>query len=106
MGHFIGQGPPQSRSVSPPFCAPSLHVAAHVLATGSQRPPTQSESAAHAAPNAHFLGQPPPQSTLVSGPFFTPSLHDGAAHTLTPPISTQTPLKQSLPLRQNPPAGQ
>ncbi len=106
--------PPQSTSVSPPFCTPSFedggwHV--HVSPSGqsSGRPPApalslqtpvkQSLPSVHPCPTWHtgapslegfFVPlssmKPPPQSTSVSLSFFTPSLAVGDWQ--TPPVHT------------------
>jgi hypothetical protein len=76
--------PPQSTSLSAPFCTPSLHEGI------AQVPPThtwlvQSDAIEQLFPGAQ-AGQVLPQSTSVSVPFLTPSLHEGAWQ--TPPAHT------------------
>src|SRR5207237_662863 len=78
--HLLGHPPPQSRSVSPPFLTPSVHVGTeHVLVAPSQTPLVQSIAPAQPLPSAHFA-QLPPQSVSVSEPFFTVSVHVTGRH--------------------------
>ena len=72
--------PPQSTSVSVPFCFPSEQEGwAQVKAPGVQTPLSQSRASRQARPLTH-LGQFPPQSVADSLPFFTPSLQAAAMH--------------------------
>jgi hypothetical protein len=66
--------PPQSTSVSLPFCTLSVGEGAwHTLPV--QTPLVQSVAPTlQALPSAHFGAWPPPQSTSVSLPFLMPSL--------------------------------
>jgi hypothetical protein len=68
---------PQSTSVSPPFLAPSVHVACWHL------PPvhtavSQSVVCAQPSPGVQAGQAVPPQSASVSLPFFTVSAQEGA----------------------------
>jgi hypothetical protein len=72
-----GHGPPQSTSVSPPFCTPSLHDAArHTKAEHTLL--VQSAFTRHVSPGPQSGQVPPPQSTSVSVPFWMKSEHEGA----------------------------
>ena len=77
VAQLLPQLPPQSISVSVPFCTPSLQVGAwqtfEVHTPLSQSPPT-----AQPWPTVHGEQVPPPQSTSVSAPFCTVSLQFGA----------------------------
>jgi hypothetical protein len=74
--HVEPQLPPQSTSVSVPFCAPSLHVAAaQVFDPNSCCLHTlllQSDPVEHFLLSPHFGHVPPPQSTSVSAPSLVP----------------------------------
>jgi hypothetical protein len=70
------QPPPQSTSVSIPFCTMSLHVGAwHIPPVHT--PLAQSPAIRHIWPGAQSAMHEPPQSISVSVPFFTMSLHVG-----------------------------
>jgi hypothetical protein len=74
--HFVAHEPPQSTSVSLPFCALSVHVGA------TQKPPeqlldSQSLLVLQVFVRMHFDGHAAPQSISASVPFLTPSLHVG-----------------------------
>src|SRR5207253_2195365 len=101
--HAVQLPPPQSMSVSLPFLAASLQVAARQMRL--QVPLWQSPAAPQLTPFAHFLPCPsqvtPPQSTPVSVPFLTPSLQVGAWH-----VTLQTPFWQSLAAPQATPVPQ
>jgi hypothetical protein len=60
--------PPQSVSVSKPFCAPSLQVATWQTLP-AQTEVTQSLPTAQCFAAAHLAHDAPPQSTSVSPPF-------------------------------------
>jgi hypothetical protein len=62
IGHFVGQGPPQSGSDSPWFMYPSVHVGAHVSVIGSHNPPRQSASIKQGFNGGHLFTHDPPQS--------------------------------------------
>jgi hypothetical protein len=77
--HFGSQPAPQSRSLSVPFCTPSVHVAAwQTLEVHTWL--SQSPGAVQGAPAPHFVAQEPPQSTPTSSPFWIVSVHDAATH--------------------------
>jgi hypothetical protein len=86
----LAQEPPQFRSVSSPFCRPSLH-AAFWQNPLVHTPARQSLPMPQALPAAHLVLHEPPQSTSVSLPFLTTSVHSAAAQWL----AVQTPLLQS-----------
>jgi hypothetical protein len=87
--------PPQSMSVSVPFWAPSVHVAAWHVFVGdplqilfTQSPPTE-----HFFVSAHFAHVAPPQSMSVSSESWTLSLQCAATH-LPAPSHTVPPLSE------------
>jgi hypothetical protein len=100
-GAQAGQLPPQSTSLSVPFCTPSVHEGgAHTVAV--QTPLAQSPAIAHAFVSEHGGQVPPPQSTSVSAPFFTMSWQLGAWQ--MPPV--HAPWMQSVPVVHVLPSGQ
>jgi hypothetical protein len=94
-----GHVPPQSTSVSEPFCTPSEQLGIWQTPFW-QTLSMQSEPTRHVLPSAHAGQALPPQSTAVSVPFLRPSLQVGGWQ--TPPV--QTPLVQSEPTVQPTPA--
>jgi hypothetical protein len=79
--HLVAQVPPQSTSVSVPFFAASVQVAAkHLFAVHTEL--TQSAATAQDFVSAHLLAHVPPQSMSVSVPFLTASAHVGSTQTL------------------------
>jgi hypothetical protein len=85
--HWGQTGPPQSVSVSIPFCIVSMHVASG----GAQVPVsqlllTQSEFAMHVSPFMHWGQVGPPQSVSVSIPFCIVSVHVGPGGAHVPPM--------------------
>jgi hypothetical protein len=86
--------PPQSTSVSPPFCCESVHDAA-THAPPAQAPLAQSAGFAQAFPAAQ-AEHGPPQSTSVSPPVFFPSWQEDSTHT----FAAQAPLAQSTAAKQ------
>lgn len=77
----LSQPPPQSTSVSFPFCMLSSHAgSAHTSKMPSQYPDSQSEFAVQLLPRAHFWQRYPPQSTSASKPFLTWSVQDASSH--------------------------
>jgi hypothetical protein len=92
--HFVEQVPPQSTSVSLPFCTLSVQDAGvQVCAVGSQTLLRQSPGTMHALLSAHGP-QVPPQSTSVSPASFTMSVQCCATQLpfpsqTTPPLSVQ-----------------
>jgi hypothetical protein len=80
--HRLGQLPPQSTSLSAPFCTPSPQVGAW-QALAVHTPLAQSAGIEHLAAVLHLMS--------VSVPFRTPSVHVGTAH-----VALQTPLLQSV----------
>jgi hypothetical protein len=91
--HLLGQLPPQSTSVSLPFCTPSLHE------MGWQTLPTHDALAQSIAPRQRspspHLGHDPPQSMSVSLPFCTLSVHEKPPHTRFGAVPWQMPVTQS-----------
>jgi hypothetical protein len=76
--------PPQSRSLSPPFFAPSVQLGAEQKPASPQTVDLQSKPTRHLSPSAHARQPPsPPQSRSVSAPFFAPSVQ--VAATQQPP---------------------
>jgi hypothetical protein len=74
LAHFVVHVPPQSTSVSSPFCTVSLQDAAlQTNGLPEQTPVVQSVPIAQVFPTSHLLHEAPPQSTAVSLPFFTTS---------------------------------
>jgi hypothetical protein len=72
--------PPQSMSVSSPFCTPSPQPGA-VQTFGmvvEHEPLVQSPLTMHERPSEHVAHMPPPQSTSVSAPLRTVSLQVAA----------------------------
>jgi hypothetical protein len=65
-GHAVE--PPQSTSVSPPFCTPSLQVGA-AQSPLTHEPLRQSLPVEHVSPTAQPAQAVPPQSTSDSSPF-------------------------------------
>jgi hypothetical protein len=94
FAHLVLQLPPQSTSVSKPFCTPSRQLGAWQI-PDTHTPLWQSVGTPHFCEVGHFLPSEtqvvPPQSWSVSLPFFTPSEQVGAWH--LPDV--QTPLTQS-----------
>ena len=86
----LQSGPPQSRSVSPPFKIMSSHAAGTQVT--SQFFETQSSGTLHMRSSAQG-GHEPPQSRSLSSPFASPSSQVGCG--------VQTPASQS-PLVQSP----
>src|SRR4051794_1031499 len=83
--------PPQSTSVSLPFCTASLHDAG--VQVPAQTLLVQSPLTAQAALSEQRPHEPP-QSTSVSPPFWMPSVHDAGTHVPlplhnVPPLSLQ-----------------
>ena len=76
LAQLLGQGPPQSTSVSGPLKKPSVQVGWQMPSVQSS--PRQSPSTKHGRRGRHWYGQWMPQSVKASLPFHTPSLHDGA----------------------------
>jgi hypothetical protein len=76
VGHFGHVPPPQSTSVSAPFCTLSVQLAPWQMLP-THTPLWQSPPPVHCLPAAH-LPQLPPQSMSVSVPFFTVSVQLGA----------------------------
>jgi hypothetical protein len=94
--HLFGQLPPQSTSVSLPFCTPSPQLGV------AQTPPLHTPLA-QSVPNVQLPAVPqrwqlvaPPQSTSLSPPFFTTSEQLGTRQMLP----TQTLLEQSVGVEQ------
>ncbi len=88
----VGQvPPPQSVSVSLPFCTLSEQSGVHV--PPAHCAPAQSLPVMHILLGAHFGQVPPPQSTSVSLAFWTPSMQVGAA---------QVPVVQTLSMQSEP----
>jgi hypothetical protein len=91
--HLGQAGPPQSMSVSCPFCTPSVQVDAaqtfdlHTLST-------QSLAILHALPSAHGAHTEPPQSTSVSSRSLIPSVQ--CATTQLPMPSQTLPEPQAV----------
>jgi hypothetical protein len=86
--------PPQSTSVSVPFCTPSEHVAAWHVFPALQILLVQSPPTLHFLVSPHGEHDAPPQSTSVSSPSITPSLQCAETHVprpsqTTPPLSVQ-----------------
>jgi hypothetical protein len=111
FAHLVLQLPPQSTSVSEPFCWPSGQVGAWQIPPAHTLP-------AQSAPTTHFFVSAqrghwgsgtftPPQSLSVSVPFFTPSLQVAAWQVpygpeaiVQPGAELHTPLTQSAPVQQ------
>jgi hypothetical protein len=70
--------PPQSVSVSVPFCAPSVHVGGGAHVPLRQMPEEHWPLAVQVRPGAHSAQGAAPQSVTGSLPFLTPSLQLGA----------------------------
>ena len=85
--------PPQSTSVSAPFCAPSSQAIRSLHTPSPQDPEAQSLLCTQARPSAHAAQSIPPQSISVSTPFCSPSPHTPAANwqLSTPPRHTHAP---------------
>ena len=85
--------PPQSTSVSAPFCAPSSQAIRSLHTPSPQNPEAQSLLCTQARPSAHAAQSIPPQSISVSTPFCSPSPHTPAANwqLSTPPRHTHAP---------------
>jgi hypothetical protein len=91
MSHLRQLAPPQSTSVSLPFCTTSEQLGVW------QRLPEQTElvqsvPTLHVLPGTQLPQVRPPQSTSVSSWFFTVSLHVAATHVAL----VHTKLAQSL----------
>src|SRR5262249_30612288 len=72
--------PPQSTSVSVPFCTRSVHLGTKHVPL-EQTSLSQSSFVVHVLPGAHFAHIVPPQSISDSPEFLMPSAHDAAWHT-------------------------
>lgn len=76
----VTPGPPQSTSLSPPFCTPSVALGStHTRFVHARS--AQSSFVLHPLVTAHFGAFAPPQSTSVSPLFFLPSVGPGASQT-------------------------
>jgi hypothetical protein len=106
LGHIVW--PPQSTPLSPPFLAPSLHVAT-AQTPPAQTPLKQSRATAQCLPSAQGLQMcamlVPPQSTSVSVEFWIPSLQVGATVAHLMAARSHEPLAQSLAAEQLWPSG-
>jgi hypothetical protein len=100
--HGAQLAPPQSTSVSVPFCAPSVQPGDWQTLVCEQNPVVQSPFTVHGPPTLQPEHEVPPQSTPVSEPFFTPSVQLAWAH--EPEV--QTPVTQSLGAAQESPGAQ
>jgi hypothetical protein len=90
--------PPQSTSVSLPFCTlSSQRAGAHTEST--QEPLSQSGPSPQASPLPHGVSQDPPQSMAVSLPFFKLSVQEAPLQ--VEELALQLPLKQSLSAEQS-----
>jgi hypothetical protein len=87
--------PPQSTSVSAPFCTPSLQLAGVQVPVPPQTFDTQSEPFRHFLPSAHGAHVVPPQSMSVSVPSFTPLVQ--LCETQLPMPSQTLPPAQAAP---------
>jgi hypothetical protein len=97
----VGVGPPQSLSLSPWFCTPSLHVGIWHVFVGLpvQTRLVQSDGAPQILPLPQAGHPAPPQSVSVSVPFFTVSTHVAAWQVLVG-LPLHTPVVQSAPVPQ------
>jgi hypothetical protein len=76
--------PPQSTSVSVPFCTVSVQVGAEQVPLAEQTLSIQSPPTRHVLPSAHGGQTEPPQSMSVSVPSFWPSLQPAGTQSPTP----------------------
>src|SRR6202012_5194242 len=89
--------PPQSLSVSTPFCAPSVQVGTwQVAGLPEHTALAQSPATTQSRPSVQGRQEPPPQSTSVSVPSRSVSLQPA----VTQALAVQMPLAQSVPARQ------